>query len=187
MFFQGDDEADLSYFKFFRELSDDVDKREANPSLRDEIVRQKGYDTLESVARPDSVVGSVKTGGLYKTLREENIKFNSDLKKLLDESEVLAKGEMIGTYKDNVHMVHTHHLKLGNEELLVIKNFGYGFHSDNYSYYGFPQYGNWKEIFNSDAKEYGGSGYSNDDRTDINYKNQNLSLAPNSFIILKKV
>ena len=187
MYFQGDDEADLSYFKFFRELSDDVEKRESNPSLRESIVSQKGYDTLESVARPDSVVGSVKTGGLYTTLKEENVRFNADLKKLLDSSDVLAKGEIVGTYKDNMHLVHSHHLKLGNEELLVIKNYGYGFHSNNYEYYGFPKDGNWKEIFNSDAKKYGGSGYSNAGRDDINYKNQNLSLAPNSFIILKKV
>ena len=187
MFFQGDDEADLSYFKFFRELSDDAEKRTVDPKERENIVNQKGYDTLESIARPDSVIGSVKQEGLYKNLKEEMVTFNADLKKLLDSSEVLAKGEIVGTYKDNQHLVHSHHLKLGDEELLVIKNYGHGFHSGNYEYYGFPQGSNWKEIFNSDAKKYGGSGYTNTGRDDINNMNQHLSLAPNSFIILQKI
>ena len=187
MFFQGDDEADLSYFKFFRELSDDASKRAADSTEKEKIVKEKGYDTLESVARPDCVVGSIKQEGLYKNLKEEMIKFNADLKKLLDSSDVLAKGEIVSTYKDNQHLVHSHHLKLGDEELLVIKNYGQGFHSGNYEYYGFPQGSNWKEIFNSDAIEYGGSGYSNSGRNDINNMNQNLSLAPNSFIILQKI
>ena len=187
MFFQGDDEADLSYFKFFRELSDDASKRAADSTEKEKIVKEKGYDTLESVARPDCVVGSIKQEGLYKNLKEEMIKFNADLKKLLDSSDVLAKGEIVSTYKDNQHLVHSHHLKLGDEELLVIKNYGQGFHSGDYEYYGFPQGSNWKEIFNSDAIEYGGSGYSNSGRNDINNMNQNLSLAPNSFIILQKI
>ena len=187
MYFQGDDEADLSYFKFFRELSDDRSKRNANPEEKQKIINQKGYDTLESIARHESVIGTTEFGGVFKNLQDETTRFSADLQKLLNESEVLAKGEIVATYKDNVHLVHTHHLKLGNDELLVIKNYGYGFHSNNYGYYGFPHNGNWTEIFNSDAKEYGGSGYSNAGRNDINYKNQNLSLAPNSFIILKKV
>lgn len=186
MFFQGDDEADLSYFKFFRELSDDKAKRITDPYKKQRDINEKGYDPIEAEARPDSIVGRVKHEGIFQNLKSEMVKFNSDLKNLLDGSEVLAKGEIVGTYRDNIHLIHTHHLKLGNEELLVIKNFGYGFHSKNYGYAGFPQ-GNWTEIFNSDAKEYGGSGYSNADRNDITNTNQNLSLAPNSFIILKKV
>ena len=187
MYFQGDDEGDLSYFKFFRELSDDKAKRIANPQERESIVNKKGYDTLETAARPDCIIDSVPMGGLYKNMKQEMVKFNSDLMELLNNSEVLAKGEVVATYKDNQHLVHSHHLKLGNEELLVIKNYGYGFHNGTYEYYGFPQGGNWKEVFNSDNKEYGGSGYSNAGRDDINNMNQHLSLAPNSFIILKKV
>lgn len=187
MYFQGDDEGDLSYFKFFRELSVDNAKRAANPLEKQKILNQKGYDTLESVARPDCIIDSVPMGGLYKNMKQEMVKFNSDLMKLLNSSEVLAKGEIVATYKDNQHLVHSHHLKLGNEELLVIKNYGYGFHNGTYEYYGFPQGGKWKEVFNSDAKEYGGSGYSNAGREDINNMNQHLSLAPNSFIILQKV
>ena len=100
---------------------------------------------------------------------------------------VLKSGDIIGTYKDNNHNVHIHHLKLGKDEALVIKNFGQGFHHKNYEYYGFPQNSSWQEVFNSDAKEYGGSGYSNKGREAITNMNQNLSLAPNSIVILKRV
>ncbi len=186
MYFQGDDEGDLSYFKFFRELSDDKAKRSASPAEKEKILKEKGYDTLEAVARRDSVLDTIEMGGRYKDLKQKMVKFNADLKKLLDNSEVLAKGEMIGTYKDNYHLVHTHHLKLGDEELLVIKNYGQGFHSHSYSYEGFPKDSNWVEIFNSDSVEYGGSGYTNAEMV-INHDEQEMSLAPNSFIILKRI
>lgn len=186
MFFQGDDEMDLSYFKFFRELSDDKAKRKDNPNLVKEEIKKKGYDTLEAVARPESTLGTVEPEGMFRDIDDQMIEFNADLRELLDKYPVLAKGEMIATYKDNYHMVHAHQLKLDGEELLIIKNFGQGFHSHTYNYAGFPKYGTWQEIFNSDAKEYGGSGYSNAKRN-ITHNNQNLSLAPNSFTILKKI
>ena len=72
--------------------------------------------------------------------------------------------------------------------MLVIKNFGHGFHNNSYSYYGFP--GNdtkWTEVFSSDDEKYGGMGYTNSGRMDISNDNQHLSLAPNSMIILKKI
>ena len=76
----------------------------------------------------------------------------------------------------------------GNEEILVIKNFGWGFHNNEYGYGGFPNDGTvWEEIFSSDDEKYGGMGYKNKDRKDITNINQNLSLAPNSFIILRKI
>ena len=106
---------------------------------------------------------------------------------MLQDMPALKSGDIIGTYKDNNHNVHIHHLKLGKDEALVIKNFGQGFHHKNYEYYGFPQNSSWQEVFNSDTKEYGGSGYSNKGREAITNMNQNLSLAPNSFVILKRV
>ena len=78
-----------------------------------------------------------------------------------------------------------HHLKLGNDEVLVIKNFGQGFHNKTYVYNDFPQNSDWQEVFNSDAKKYGGSGYVNQNKDTITNKNQQLFLAPNSIIILK--
>ena len=71
--------------------------------------------------------------------------------------------------------------------MLIIKNYGNGFHWDSYEYYDFPQNSTWKEIFSSDDKKYGGMNYCNKESNDITNLNQHLSLAPNSFIILKKI
>ena len=187
MYFQGDDEADLSYFKFFREFSDEKRQRAQSDDLRNTIVAKKGYDTLEEFARPDSIIGRVQPKGMFEALPEQIIALTADLRDMLKHLPVLKRGEFAGTYKDNNHNVHIHHLRLGKEELLIIKNFGQGFHDKNYSYYGFPQGSQWEEIINSDALKYGGSGYSNAGRQDINNMNQNLSLAPNSFLILRKI
>lgn len=187
MYFQGDDEADLSYFKFFREFSGEKNQRAQSDDLKRSIVARKGYDTLEEAARPDSIVGRVKPEGMFKNLPEQIIALTADLRDILKHLPVLKCGEFAGTYKDNNHNVHVHHLRLGSDELLIIKNFGQGFHDKNYSYYGFPQGSQWEEIMNSDAEKYGGAGYSNAGRKDINNMNQNLSLAPNSFLILRKV
>ncbi len=187
MYFQGDTEADLAYFKFFREFSDDREKRARTDFDYKAHINDKGYDQLESVARPDCIVGRVKYEGRLENKPKEMTKFTQDLRALFDEMPALSKGNIVAKYKDSNHNVHSHLLKLDNEELLVIKNFGQGFHNTSYGYYGFPEGGNWKEVFNSDDIKYGGMGYTNSERSDINNYNQNLSLAPNSFLILKKV
>ena len=186
MYFQGDESADLSYFKFFREFSGEKAERAKSDDLKNSIVAQKGYDTLESVARPDSVLGRVVPSGMFKNIPRQMEDFTSDLKTLLKEIPALRAGDIVSTYKDNNHNVHIHQLKKDNDEILIIKNFGQGFHDKNYEYFGFPQHSQWAEIFNSDNAKYGGSGYSNAGRQDINNFNQRLSLAPNSFIILRK-
>lgn len=187
LFFQGDDEADLSHFKFFRELSDDRAKREADPSEIIKIFAEKGYDTLEESARPDSTLGRVKIGGMFKDLPAEMIKYSQGLRELLDKYPSIAKGDIFGTYNDYTNNIHIHKLKYENEETMVIKNYGTGFHHNSYSFGGFPDNSVWEEVFNSDAKEYGGGGYSNADRKDITSQNQNLSVAPNSIVVLRRI
>ena len=187
MYFQGDEVADLSYFKFFREFSGERYDRSKSDDYRNEIIGKKGYDTLEEIARPDSIVGRVKPQGLYKNLQNQMRNFNVELRALIESNPVLKSGCIASTYNDNNHNVHIHQLKLGADEVLVIKNYGHGFHDKNYEYYGFPQNSQWKEIFSSDEKVYGGSGYNNKREEPITNVNQNLSLAPYSFIILKKV
>lgn len=188
MFFQGDDIADLSHFKFFREFSDEKTKRKADSSVAQNAENKYGYDSLEELARPDSIVGRVKPTGMFKDIQKNMREYTTDLKDLLDKNPALSKGNIIATYKDNNHNVHIHHLKYKDEEILVIKNFGWGFHNNEYGYDGFPNEGSkWQEIFSSDNKKYGGMGYTNQHRSDITKENQHLSLAPNSMIILKKI
>ena len=188
MFFQGDDEADLSHFKFFREFSGEKRHRESDPMIEQNAIRKYGYDYLEEIARPDSIVGRVKPQGMFENLQKQMKLFTSDLKAVLDNNPVIKNGDIVGTYKDNNHNVHIHHIKDGDDEVLVIKNFGHGFHKNSYEYFGFPNDGStWAEIFSSDEKKYGGMGYTNHNRNDIDNMNQHLSLAANSFCILKKI
>ncbi len=183
MYFQGDDDMKLSYFKFFREFSSDEYRRANDPNYLKSILAEKGYDTLEKFARPQSVIGSVIPSD--NTYSVQMLNFSKDLSKLVKSSDALLKGNIINTYKDTVHKVHTHHLKYGDEEILVLKHFGEEFHSDSYYITGFPE-GNWQEIFNSDKKEYGGFNFVNTGKL-INSSSQDLNLAPNSVVILKKV
>ena len=187
MYFQGDDDADLSQFKFFREFSDEANKRKLSEEFKNNIIKEKGYDTILSEAREDSIIGKIKPQGLFKDIQVNMETFNKNLKELVDSEPALKNGTIEATYKDGTHNVHIHQLKSGDNEILVIKNFGYGFHDKNYMYQGFPQYGVWESVFSSDAKEYGGSNYTNYARKDITHDNQNLSLAPNSFIVLKRI
>ncbi len=182
MFFQGDEEADLSYFKFFRTFS--------NPKAElptEEIIRQKGYDTNEIVARPDCIVGRIKSDGIFKNVNNKMRHFNRKLVSILNSNPALLEGQIVGTYTDYNNNVHIHHLKCDDNEILVIKNFGQGFYDKNYGYDGFPQYGVWEEILSSDAKEFGGELKAGNRRKDITYNNQNLSVAANSVVILRKI
>jgi 1,4-alpha-glucan branching enzyme len=184
MYFQGDDELNLSYFKFFREFSNDKQKRAKDPNFIQNIINEKGYDTLESIARKDSLLDNIE-------LQENNNRciksYTTFMRKILDSlrfNPVLTKGDIINTYKDHTNKIHIHHLKLNDDEALVIKNFGTKFF-ENFGYPNFPN-GNWQESFNSDASWFKGSSYINVSR-DITQQNQNLRLAPNSVVILKKV
>lgn len=185
MYFQGDDEMDLSTFKFFRELSDEREKRAKNDSEILNLYKQKGYDTLEEIARPKSMLGRIKPKD--PALIQEMKDYIKDLTDLVKSTPALLKGEIKSTIKDYTHKVHTHILSDNNEEYMVIKNFGDRFHSKEYGVANFPD-GEWKEVFNGDEKKYGGSGYINSDReTPISRNNQGLNLAPNSLLILKKI
>lgn len=184
MYFQGDDALETAYFKFFRELSSDKYQRQ-EPQFVENLIKDKGYDTLERVARPTCVVDKSKINN--PKYKEGMIKFSQDIVQLMKDHPAISGGDIVATYCDNYNRIHIHHLMKGNEEILVIKNFGCGF---NRAYgYGekFPD-GDWKEIFNSDSKEYAGSGeYTNSRWNPISREHQNLNLAPNSFLILKRI
>ena len=188
MFFQGDDDLDLSYFRFFRDFSPEFEMLPQNQGVTDRINAEKGYNISEKVSRPISVVGNTKPEGIYKDISNQMIQFHKDLRKVMDENPAIYRGGIVHTFKDNNYTVHIHQIKSGEDEILVIKNYGQGFHDNSYGYHDFPDNNSkWEEIFSSDEEKYGGMGYSNKGRKDISRNNQNLSLAPNSFIILRKI
>ncbi len=184
MYFQGDDALETAYFKFFRELSSDKYQRQ-NSQFVENILKEKGYDTLESIARPTCIVD--KTEFKNTARRDGMVKFSQDIVELMKDHPAISGGDIVATYCDNNNRIHIHHLMKDNEEILVIKNFGCGFNR----YYGYGQNfpdGDWVEIFNSDSKEYIGSGdYTNHRWNPISRGNQNLNIAPNSFIVLKRI
>ena len=184
MYFQGDEELNLSRFKFFREFSDEDYNRENKEGYVDWVVSKKGYDWYEPLARKDSLIDSVEASN--KTYSEQIKRFSSDLSDLVRSSDALTKGEIVSTKKDAINNVHIHQLKHNDEEILVIKNFGSKFHND-YSIEWFPE-GRWEEVFNSDSDFYGGMNFVNAHRgSDISWNNQKINLAPNSVSILRKV
>lgn len=185
MFFQGDEKADLSYFKFFREFSDDEEKRQ-NPVYVSKIINDKGYDTITDEALPDSIVGEIIPTGKFASMQDEMLKFNMDLKRILNENKGLQNGVISKTYKDHGNLVHIHRVKCGEDRFLIIKNYADRFYNGDYSTLGFPKESKYIEIFNSDDKMYGGTGLTNKDR-EISDLNQHMNMAANSIIILKRM
>ena len=189
MYFQGDDSLEVARFPFFRMTTDREYAKKHDQTRYQQMLasdmHDKGYITNEEIARPEAIVGKLPVA---KEHAENILKFTQDIAKLSRTNPALREGYLVGTYCDYYNNVHMHQLKCGNDEVLVIKNFGSDkFYDNNYGYAGFPE-GNWKEIFNSDSAKYGGSDYVNKERGNtIYYGNQNLNLAPNSIIILQKV
>lgn len=186
MYFQGDDNAEIAHFKFFREFSDEKAQREADPNFRKRILREKGYDTSLEEGMKDSIIDRIKPVGTFKDMQENMIKYNQDLRTLIDENPALTSGEVSSMYKMYDQQIHIHTLKKDNNEILVIKNYADAFHKNNFSSPGFPQHGTWVEVLNSDNTEYGGGGLINEGRK-FTAEDQNLNIAANSVAILKKI
>ncbi|MBQ9244967.1 alpha amylase C-terminal domain-containing protein [bacterium] len=155
MVFQGDERADLTPFRFFRQF--ESVKREDN------LYFEKGYEPGISALR-ESTIGSIPYS---KEGRANMSKFKAlmkDLNKINEENPALVKGHLIpgDTVKHQASQVFATHAadnESGNE-LYAITNFS----SSSYPRYNaadyyikFPQ-GEWVEILNTDDKKYGGSG-----------------------------
>ena len=186
MFFQGDENAETGHFKFFRELSSDKSDRSYDPKIKEGIVKEKGYDTLNDYALPDSVLDKIKPAGDFANMQNEMVTYNQDLANLVKTNPALLKGDIVYRYKDHGNLIHIHSLKYGDDEVVVFKNFQDTFYDGNYSTLGFPKKGQWVEIFNSDDKKYGGGDMVNAGRI-FSDTSQNMRFAANSIVILKRI
>ena len=186
MVFQGDERADLTPFRFFRQFD----------SVRNEdyLYTEKGYkpglDALKSSTLgtiPYSAQGRLQMNK-YKTL-------SKDLNLINAENPALTKGVLIAenTVKHHASQVFGTHAKdfeSGNE-IFSITNFGDANYprTDASAYYiKFPA-GKWVEILNTDNKKYGGTGeYNNTNVIDSNgYDNSAIKLAGQSTKMFKRV
>ena len=186
MFFQGEEFADMSYFKFFRDFSPEFNAYPPNKGIKEKVDAEKGYNVSNEYALNDSVMKQVKPDGEFANVQTQLLKYNQDLVKLINNYNALQNGELKSVYRDYDNMVHIHSLEADGEKLLVFKNYADSFHNGTYSSPGFPKDGNYIEVFNSDNVIYGGSGRSNIGK-EFTADNQNLNLAANTMIILKRV
>lgn len=143
MIFQGDENANLAYFKFFRKFSTG-----AEPYLL-----EKGYKPGIS-AFLDSKLCSVYVDKKYSRINNAVESFMTDLNKLCDDNPSLGAGHIEKTVVHPNSDIHAIHTKKNNNEIFSISNFSGISYPKNYGIL-FPK-GEWVEIFNSDKEEYFG-------------------------------
>ena len=143
MIFQGDEKGEMTYFKFFRELSCGYEK----------FLESKGYKPgLE--AFKDSKLGSIKYAGKYSDDLKRTVKFVKALNRLNMQNKALQTGIIENTVSHSISWVHASHCKKDENEIFAIKNFSDVSYYSNYLI-NFPK-GKWKEVLNSDDKQFGG-------------------------------
>lgn len=173
MVFQGDEEGNLSYFKFFRKFSIGLET----------YLREKGYEP-GLPAFLDSKLDSVKFTDKYKPINYAISHYTKDLNILCSGNEALTNGHIEKTIVHEYSDTHAIYSKKGDNEIFSISNFSKQAYYKNYGIL-FPK-GQWKEILNSDDIKYYGSGkYHNIENTREPYNY--ISLPAYGIIFFKRV
>lgn len=186
MFFQGDEKASLTPFKFFRQTSD-YEKMTPEEKLeaKAKSEKEKGYDI--ATAYEECLPGRIKYNSSYKVVFSQLERFGQDLNNLVENSMALKYGYIPNGGIIIQDSVHGHHVMKDNEEFFIVKNFDDKFYGNNLNIK-FPS-GIWQEVINSDDSKYAGSGkYMN--QTTINsdgYNSSSISLSANSISFFKKI
>ncbi len=156
MIFQGDERADLTPFRFFREFD----------SVKDEqyLSVEKGYKHGRD-ALNESKMGNIKYSRTGKSKCNSFEKLTQDLNKMSRTIGAMTDGTIIRDntvrhYDSNVMGIHTKGNR-DNSELFTVSNIGAdrypnGIGGDKY-YIDFPE-GKWVEVINTNDKKYGGNG-----------------------------
>jgi len=189
MVFQSFDKPD-NRFAFFRKNSDFFYKTfNRTPNVIEGVdweTERKGHridsDKIIEQAKIDNL--NPQYNGVALNYQHSMGNLISKLNKLVDNNPALSDGkvtDVVGNHK-NVISIAT---KCGDNEIYSITHFDDSKDYDNYEIH-FPE-GQWKEILNTDAKEFGGSGnLSNEDV--INGGNDcSIKLPKASTLIFKKV
>lgn len=158
MVFQGDDRADLTPFRFFRQFE----------SVKNEhyLYVEKGYKPAED-ALNESKIGSIKYSSNGRNTMNKFKRLTTDLNKLNNENPALSDGFLIPeeTVKHQYSKVIStlaKDEKSGNE-IYSVTNFSdltYPRADADKYYIKFPK-GRWVEVLNTDDKKYGGKGLVN--------------------------
>lgn len=143
MIFQGDENANLAYFKFFRKFSIG-----SEPYLL-----EKGYKPGIS-AFHDSKLASVYVDKEYQYINKTVEHFMTDLNNLCENNPSISSGHIEKTIVHQNSDIHAIHAKKNNNEIFSVSNFSNVSYMKNYGIL-FPK-GEWREIINSDKQEYFG-------------------------------
>ncbi|MBQ3642826.1 alpha amylase C-terminal domain-containing protein, partial [bacterium] len=145
MVFQGDEDANIAYFKFFRKFSCGMET----------CLLDKGYKPGEC-AFEDSKLCANKYADEYQKIHSSVGLFMSDLNKLSEDNIALGKGSIQNTYVNAMSEIHAIHCKKIYNEIFSVSNFSDITFKNNYGIH-FPK-GQWREVLNSNDKKYSGSG-----------------------------
>lgn len=145
MVFQGDENGEITYFKFFREFSSGYER----------CLESKGYKPgLEALK--DSKIGSIKYSHKYEKDLINTSKFMKDLNKINSDNDALQTGIVEETVSHPISWVHATNVVSDFNQIFSVTNFSNVPYLKNYRMV-LPK-GTWKEVLNSDNIKYGGEG-----------------------------
>ncbi len=173
MIFQGDEAADISYFKFFRKFSTGPEP----------YLIEKGYEPGLS-AFLDSKLFKVKPCEKYSYFNNAMRQFVRDLNILCDDNIALSSGHIEKTIVNENTDTHAVYCRKIYNEIFSVSNFSNTGYYQNFGIM-FPK-GEWREVFNSDNPIYSGEGrYMN--TGSIKSQFSYISLSPYGIIFFEKV
>ena len=173
MIFQGDESANLSYFKFFRKFS-------IGP---EPYLKEKGYEP-GMPAFIDSKLTSIKVSEKYAHINSSVESFVSDLNKLCDNNIALSSGHIEKTIVHQNSDTHAIYCRKIYNEIFSVSNFSSHKYMKNYGIM-FPK-GQWREVLNTDDVRYFGEGkYLNEGRVLENFSY--ISLPDYGVIFFEKI
>ncbi len=186
MIFQGDESADLTPFRFFRQFD--------SVPYEDYLYTEKGYEPGKS-ALDESKQGSIKYSSKGQALMNKFQALVKDLNKLNEENPALTSGillteDTVKHYPSKVIATHSVDDYTANE-IYTVTNFVDEEYprcdSTNY-FIKFPK-GQWVEILNTDNTKYGGSGnFINKHVINSNgFDNVPIKMASYSTLLFKRV
>lgn len=187
MVFQGDEKADLTPFRFFREFD----------SIRDEkyLYWEKGYQYGKS-ALEESKLDNIAYSEDGKKKCKDFEELTKDLNKLSSENSAMTNGVIINDdtvkhHNSRVLAIHTKDYNNGNELFTVANTQGWHYPDDiggDKYYINFPE-GKWVEILNTNDEKYGGNGkFMNNEPLVRNENNEcPISMDNHSTVIFKRV
>lgn len=185
MVFQGDENADLTPFRFFR-------KFESVP-YEEYLYTEKGYAPGEP-ALEESTLGKIPYSAQGKERMNQFNALIKDLNRLNDENSALRLGYIdTNTIVDHPKSCVVGYNSIhGDNEIFAVTNLAEtNYREDKDNEYGitFPS-GRWEEILNTDDTKYGGTGRHMNQNEIIHgdgHTNKPINLAGNSTIYFKRV